>query len=132
MEFKLAICEKFNERIHGRDENSSLNIDKYIIVVDILDLNDFYSNYFYVQPRMKIEIIKMDELLPGREHVAYLNTFWLRIVQRCWKKTFRLRKELIKKRSTSNALRHRERTGQWAPALRHYPIFNLGLRGLRL
>jgi hypothetical protein len=127
MGFELAICEKFNPRIHGRDENSSLNIDKYFIIVDIIDLADFYNDYFYLQRRMKLEIIQTDELLPGTEHVAYLKTFWLRIVQRCWKKTFRLRKELIRKRSTPIALRERERTGQWAPALRQYPLFRLGL-----
>jgi hypothetical protein len=151
--FQLAICEKFNPLTHGQDENSSLNIDCHFIVVYTIDMLDFYSDDFYptvlrmqhhmqsqhmqsqymqshrmqrrMQRHIQLEIIQLDELSPGQEQVAYYKTFWLRIVQRCWKKTFRLRKELIRRRATPAALRVRARTGQWPLELRAWPRFRV-------
>ena len=71
--------------------------------------------------------IQADELTPGQEQVCYLKTFWLRIVQRRWKKVFKLRKEILRKRSSIKALQERQRTGKWPIELRHYPEFKLQL-----
>ena len=60
-------------------------------------------------------------------HVAYLKTFWLRIVQRCWKKVYKARQELLAKRFSIKALEERQRTGSWPKHLQLWPQFRLGL-----
>ena len=74
---------------------------------------------------IRLEIIQPDELKPGQEAVAYLKTFWLRIVQRCWKKIFQQRQAILKERTTLKALREHERTGKWKST---WPPFRLNLR----
>jgi hypothetical protein len=83
------------------------------------------SNYTAVTNKyIRLEIIQSD-ILSGQEEVAYLKTFWLRIVQRRWKKIYKMRKELIKQRSQYKQLKERERTGNWNSHLRRFPLFNL-------
>ena len=137
--YQLAICERFRPLIHGWDENSSPNILNHYLVVECIDKNDFYSNAYledlelirlYHRNRecqIQLDIIQLDELTPGLEEVAYIKTFWLRIVQRKWKKIFQERKELIKKRSQFKALKERQLTGCWPVSLRNWPEFKLGL-----
>ena len=69
---------------------------------------------------MRLEIVQADVLIGGEE-VAYLKTFWLRLVQRRWKKIYQARKEILKKRSGIKALQERQRTGKWPAHLRQLP-----------
>jgi hypothetical protein len=69
---------------------------------------------------MRLEIIQAD-VLTGNEEVAYLKTFWLRLVQRRWKKIYQARREMLQKRSGIKALQERQRTGQWPIGLRTLP-----------
>jgi len=143
--FQLAICERFQINIHGADEKSTSNITEHFLINTIMELGEFYDNSYkeeevriqrywrrspllYNQKFIRLEIIHADQLKPGGEHVAYFKTFWLRIVQRCWKKVFKARKELLVKRSSLKALQERQRTGQWPVGLRDYPAFKLNLR----
>ena len=57
-----------------------------------------------------LEIIQTD-ILTGQEEVAYLKTFWLRIVQRRWRKIYQARKALLRQWSNPRALQERQRTG---------------------
>jgi hypothetical protein len=66
---------------------------------------------------MRLEIVQADVLIGGEE-VAYLKTFWLRLVQRRWKKIYQARKAILKKRSQPRALQERQRTGKWPIGLR--------------
>jgi hypothetical protein len=72
---------------------------------------------------MRLEIVQAD-VLNGNEEVAYLKTFWLRLVQRRWKKIYQARKEILQKRSRINALMERQRTGQWPIGLRTLPTLH--------
>ena len=74
---------------------------------------------------IRLEIIQADILLPGQEEVAYLKTFWLRIVQRRWKKIYKARKELLWARGEMMAILERQRTGKWPAHLRQWPLFKL-------
>jgi hypothetical protein len=69
---------------------------------------------------IRLEIIQTN-ILAGQEEVAYLKTFWLRIVQRRWKKIYKMRKALIAQRSHIRSITERERTGQWPIHLRDWP-----------
>jgi len=55
-----------------------------------------------------------------------IKTFWLRIVQRTWKRIYRERQEIWKKRRNITALRQREITGKFPIGLRVLPSI-LGL-----
>jgi len=88
-----------------------------------LETHPTIRNYTAITNKyIRLEIIQAD-ILPGQEEVAYLKTFWLRIVQRRWKKIYKMRKELIAQRIQS--LKERERTGKWPIHLRRWPLFNL-------
>ena len=149
----LAICELFHPVLHGVDENSSPNINKYFLIYTTIEVDDFYNNDYvteeihlrryrnavlhlynsqthmhsHTNKHMRLEIIQAHELQPGREEVAIFKTFWLCIVQRRWKKVFYARKELIKQRSSIRALQERARLGHWAPHLLQWPLFRLNL-----
>jgi hypothetical protein len=75
---------------------------------------------------IKLDIVVLDELI-GQECVGYLKTHWIRLVQRCWKRVFKERKQLIKTRSTPAALRYRSVHGCWPKGARRWPSFTLGL-----
>jgi hypothetical protein len=48
--------------------------------------------------------------LSGNECVAILKTFWLKIVQRCWKRVYNARKLMLKSKNIIQYLRLRETT----------------------
>ena len=147
---KLAICEVFHPVFHGQDENSSPGIQSQFLVYTFIELEDFYSGeYLYevnslrryrhavtlmhgaehpsirnyqkvARKYMRLEIVQAD-VLKGGEEVAYLKTFWLRLVQRRWRKIYQARKEILKKRSGIKVLQERQRTGKWPAHLRQLP-----------
>ena len=62
--------------------------------------------------RNSLEIIQT-ETLTGREYIGYIKTFWLKIIQRKWKKIYKIRKEIETKRKALVSLKTREIRGQW-------------------
>jgi hypothetical protein len=59
----------------------------------------------------KINIIQ-DDILQGSECVGYIKTFWLKLIQRKWKKIFKERRKKIKMLSNPLRLMKRETTGK--------------------
>ena len=97
---------------------------------DIQDIQLYlaeYSPVFHTTQRIAIHIIKLD-IQPDQEYCAILKTFWLRIVQRCWKKQFAKRNTVLRLRGGISAQRHFELTGTYPQGLRNIP----GLRGMLL
>lgn len=76
------------------------------------------SNENYIKPEIAECLY-----LSGEECVAILKTFWLRLVQRAWKRVFAERKQILAQRIRPDALRQREIHGKWAKSLP-------GLRGM--
>jgi len=72
-----------------------------------------------------VHIMQLD-IKPDGEYCAIIKTFWLRIVQRAWKKQFYKRQAVIRSRGNIAAQRHFELTGTYPRELRNIP----GLRGL--
>jgi hypothetical protein len=64
--------------------------------------------------------------LSGGECVAILKTFWLRVVQRAWKRAFLERQRVLGLRKTMTHLRYREIHGKWSPSCANLP----GILGL--
>jgi hypothetical protein len=72
-----------------------------------------------------IHILQLD-IRPDGEYCAIIKTFWLKIIQRTWKKQFAKRRDVILSRRHIAAQRHFELTGTYPRELRNIP----GLRGL--
>ena len=53
-----------------------------------------------------------------------IKTFWLRIVQRTWKRIFRERQEMWRKRMSLAALRSREISGKYPLGIRVLPTIH--------
>jgi len=135
LKYEMAFCVFFNAYIHGKDENSSPNIDSHYLILHSIDTNTFYnsqefttfmnmmnisrsyySRYFelnrhsiehpvirnykvavFKKNYISLEIIQHVELEGGGEHVAIYKTFWLRIIQRKWKKYYHYKMQLVRK-----------------------------------
>lgn len=65
-------------------------------------------------------------ILPTQEAIAILKTFWLRIIQKKWKKVFQERKNIIRQRCHLSNLSIREMRGRWTDSCFDLP----GLRGM--
>ena len=44
--YYIAICEIFNPRIHGKDDNSSIGIENHFLVSETFELAEFYDNLY--------------------------------------------------------------------------------------
>jgi len=87
----------------------------------IRNYKNIIRNPNYIKPEIGEYII-----LPTQEAIAILKTFWLRIIQKKWKKVFQERKNIIRQRCHLSNLSIREMRGRWPDS-----CFNLpGLRGL--
>ena len=79
------------------------------------------SNENYIKPEIAECLY-----LSGDECVAILKTFWLRLVQRAWKRVFAERKQVYARRMRPDSLRHRETMGKWPSSCNRLP----GLHGM--
>ena len=79
-------------------------------------IHPIIRNYFNivsnVNNHIKLEIAQKIYLL-GDECVAILKTFWIRLIQRKWKKIFSQRKQVIARRCLPSSIFHRQMTGNW-------------------
>jgi len=57
-----------------------------------------------------------------------LKTFWIKLIQRRWKKIYKKRMHVIRNRMMPNNILYRERNGNWPPGLNHvYDVFDIKL-----
>jgi hypothetical protein len=118
----IAICQPYNVFIHGRTEDSNEFIDRHFILEEFIGQNLFYSwsyedlihdinsinSSLGIDTMPSLEIVEPIEL-PTGEYVACIKTFWLKILQRKWKKVFEERKQKLKHLKNLNNLLKRER-----------------------
>mgnify|MGYP003647599973 FL=1 len=86
--------------------------------------HDFIRNYKYIisnKTYFKPEIATVISLPKGCESVAILKTFWIRCIQRCWKKLVAQRKQILTMRKHINNIHIRTTTGKWPEQYRHWP-----------
>lgn len=122
--YNLVLCEKYNQFIHGF-VNSEVNYH-YLTYIRFKNLNMNIINYYINNNTFcKLEIAECLYLESGH-CVSILKTHWLKLIQRVWKKIFKERKNIIKKRSNLIALFHREIYGKWPNNCAKYPY----LRGM--
>ena len=80
-----------------------------------LKVHPLIRNYKYIISRptyIQLHIAKVI-YLSGSECVAILKTFWLKIIQRTWKKIYKTRCTVIALRKSPVSLFYRERHGKW-------------------
>lgn len=84
-----------------------------------------YNNIIKDKNYIKLDIVYIDELAGG-ETVGYIKTFWIKLIQRRWKKIYKQRQDILKQRMLPKSIREREITGKWPKCLRLWPK---GLKG---
>lgn len=87
----------------------------------IRNYKNIISRPNYIKPEIAEYII-----LPTQESIAILKTFWIRIIQRAWKKIYGQRKDILKKRCCPGAISTFQITGKWPEHCRKLP----GLKGI--
>lgn len=95
--------------------------------------HSFIRNYNTItnngDSRFRHEIIKPIYLQNGGEMVAILKTFWIKIIQRAWKRVYAERIAIVKNAKGIINLRSREIGGKYLSKLeRNYPKFTLGFK----
>jgi hypothetical protein len=73
-------------------------------------------NPLYIQPQ-----IAECYHLKNRECVCVLKTFWIRLVQRTWKRIYKERKDIFQRRRIISSLKHGEINGRWPDGLNVMP-----------
>jgi len=82
--------------------------------------------YYHKNRELQIQIFKtnyknLDQHPFDWDLGVIIKTFWLRLVQRTWKRIYKERKEIIKKRMQPITLHHRSLHGRWPTGLNHLP-----------
>lgn len=86
-----------------------------------------YKNIITNQNYLNLEIGKI-HYLKGDECVCIIKTFWLRLLQRAWKKIYKQRMVIKKKRSRPTSLFYRQISAKWPEDCNYMP----SIRGMLL
>ena len=141
----LDNCEELDTDNEYDSDDDIENRELININNEIMFLKEMYSNpinfnsqYFETHPKIRNyhsivlapNYIKAEIgeyiILPTQEAIAILKTFWLRIIQRKWKKVFQERKNIVKQRCHLSNLLIREIHGIWPDSCLSLP----SLRGM--
>ena len=121
--YNIVLCERYNIFTHGLSNEAK---NHYLTQIRLKRLNLNYINDIKsLYPNIRLEIAEC-LYLPSHHCVSIIKTFWLKLIQRTWKKICREKKLAILRRSYPNALKHREIYGRWPNNCINYPY----LRGM--
>ena len=136
-EMNLVLCELYNPKIHNYSNSEEdwkdvathwLNIytipinynkskiNKYIKNLKKYNLENnhpYIRNYVNINKQyLQIHLAK-NMILPTGETICIIKTYWLRIIQRTWKRIYKERKEMIEKRKNINSIIYSQVYGKW-------------------
>jgi hypothetical protein len=136
--YNIVLCELYNENVHGIPECYSnvmyhyLTINRYKkLHMDLInDIAEFLNIEYIYLPNKNHHIFKNYKniitqvnyikpeiaeciYLPNGECVSVIKTFWIRLIQRTWKRVFKERQNILKKRYSLKALHYKELHGRW-------------------
>jgi len=90
--------------------------------------NKLYKHwlYYHKNRELQIQIFKtnyknLDQSPFNWDLGVIIKTYWLRLVQRTWKRIYKERTQIIKKRMHPNSLHHRSLHGKWPIGLNYLP-----------
>ena len=131
--FNITVCELYNSSVHGTPSLNSLHAH-YIVLHRLKKYDErlirkliwFYTssleshnykhpiirNYQHIHRKMVPEITECS-YLPTGECICIKKTMWIRLIQRTWKKIYKLRQETNARRSLPRNLFYRGITGSW-------------------
>lgn len=116
--YNIVLCERYNKYIHGESDEAEYH---YLTHLKLRYFDtELIEELKIINPRCKIEIAECI-YLPSYHCIAILKTYWLRLIQRVWKKIYNDRKNIIKLRSSIYSLRYREINGKWPDYCISYP-----------
>lgn len=94
------------------------------------NMHDVFPNYPKLMEHCSPEIVEYF-YLPSHHCICIKKTFWIKIIQRTWKRLFAERKRVILERSQYGAIRHREVFGRWPTSCAIYPRLSGMLSSMR-
>ena len=83
-----------------------------------------YKNIISSKNYIKPEIAECLYLNGDEEFVSIIKTIWIRLIQRTWKKIYKLRKQVLSNRCRINSLHYRERHGNWPTSCNYLPTIS--------
>lgn len=116
--YNIVLCEKYNELRHGVSNDNLNNHYLTLIRFKILDIN--IINALLNNSNNNLEIAECI-YLPSQHCISIIKTFWLKIIQKTWKKIYKERKLCILRRSNPNAQKYKEIHGHWPSQCTNYP-----------
>jgi hypothetical protein len=139
------VCEQIlrDESAHTYEDKTdkkyyigtSFKLNNMMLIANSISSSSFYKyryndvlhyllSYSIVRSnRVSIDIMQLNISSDGIYKVI-LKTFWLRIVQRTWKRIFKERQEMWRKRMSIGSLRHREIRGKYPVGLNVLPTIH--------
>ena len=93
-----------------------IRTNEYIYHPIINNYKNIISNRNYIQLEIFQKIY-----LEGDECIAILKTFWIRIIQKTWKKIYQKRKDIMNKRKNIKSILYRELNSKWPPNCSYLP-----------
>ena len=85
--------------------------------------HNYIRNYNNIITRCNYMKPEIGEIyyLRGNECVCILKTFWLKIIQRAWKKIYKLRQQIFKLRSRPDSILYKQISGKYFETCRFMP-----------
>jgi hypothetical protein len=89
--FNIVLCEKYNELTHGIS-NNEMNYH-YLTMVRLKKLDTDFINLIMTpnNSNFRLEIAECF-YLPSYHCISIIKTYWLKVIQRVWKKIYKERK----------------------------------------
>ena len=122
--YNIVLCELYNNETHGFVDGDVNN--HYLTLIRFTELDNSFVNLIRRHSNnneAKLEIAQCI-YLPSEHCVSIIKTYWLRLIQRTWRKICRNRKLIIKQRCNPNSLKYREIYGKWPSSCSNYPSLN--------
>jgi hypothetical protein len=122
--FNIVLVEKYNNLIHGLTYEE---MNFHHLVMSRIKYS-FNFNFNYFRQFLLSSRLEMAECiyLPSGHCIGILKTFWLKLIQRTWKKICKERKMCLIKRCNMNSIYYREINGKWPSNCSRYP----GIKGM--
>lgn len=140
--FNITVCELYNSTVYGPPSFDSLHTH-YLVLHRLKKYDErlihkmiwYYTgnlanrvnykhptirNYQHIHRKMVPEIAECI-YLPTGECICIKKTMWIRLIQRTWKKIYKLRQETNALRSLPRNLFYRGITGSWSVECKYSP-----------
>jgi len=141
--FNITVCELYNSAVHGPPSFKSLHAH-YLVLhrlkkydARLIDKMIWYytgsrpnykhpiiRNYIHIHNKMVPEITECI-YLPTGECICIKKTLWIRLIQRTWKKIYKLRQETNARRLLPRNLFYRGITGSWSVECKYSPSHSI-------